>query len=47
MMAGMNSILSFLADYIRSHVLDEKIFVVPSLIDLDLGKSHNVFSSTI
>lgn len=26
----MNSTLSFLTDFLRSHVLDEKIFVVPS-----------------
>ena len=40
MMAGMNSTLSFLAEYVRSHVLDEKIFVVPSFrIGHQVGES--------
>jgi ATP-dependent helicase/nuclease subunit B len=40
MMVGMNSALSFLADYVRSHVLDEKIFVVPSFqIGHQIGES--------
>jgi len=40
MMVGMNSTFSFLAEYVRSHVLDEKIFVVPSFqIGHQIGES--------
>jgi len=39
-MASMNSTLSFLADYVRSHVLAEKILVVPSFqIGHQIGES--------